>query len=98
MVEKAEAKFDFSVLEQALADRQVVDIQDLASTVEAELSAPVESEVPPGTVVIDIRHPDEVELKPLSLGDIPVGWIPFFRLNRPFPRFSTDARSLLSCG
>jgi len=65
--------------------------------VEAELSAPVESEVPPGTVVIDIRHPDEVELKPLSLGDIPVESIPFFRLNTQFQQLSTDARYLLYC-
>src|SRR5690625_3678522 len=91
MVEKAEAKFDFSVLEQALADRQVVGIQDLASTVEAELSAPVESVVPPGTVVIDIRHPDEVELKPLSLRDIPVESISLCRPNRRFLTFSPEA-------
>lgn len=97
MVEREEDKFDFTVLEQALAARQTVDIQGLADTVEPELSAPVESEVPPGAVVIDIRHPDEAELKPLSLGDITVQSIPFFRLNTQFGQLSADAHYLLYC-
>lgn len=97
LVEREEAKFDFSVLEQALAERQSVDIQGLAGTVEAELSVPVESEVPPGAVVIDIRHPDEAALKPLSLGEIPVESIPFFRLNTQFGQLSAEARYLLYC-
>ncbi|MDQ2076029.1 tRNA uracil 4-sulfurtransferase ThiI [Marinimicrobium sp. ABcell2] len=97
MVEREESKFDFAVLDQALAARESAEIHDLVYAMGADLSAPVESQVPAGAVVIDIRHPDEEVLKPLVLGEVMVEKIPFYRLNSQCESLDSSTRYLLYC-
>lgn len=97
LVEREEAKFDFSVLEQALADRETVNIHDLVYGMEAEAVTELFEEVPAGAVVIDIRHPDEEVLEPLSLGETQVEKVPFYKLNSQAAQLDADTRYLLYC-
>lgn len=97
LVEREEAKFDFSVLEQALADRETVNIHDLVYGMEAEVSAEVMEDIPAGAVVIDIRHPDEEALKPLMLNETPVEKVPFYKLTSHATKLNADTRYLLYC-
>ncbi len=96
-VESEEARFDFGVLEQALEERTQTAIHHLVDTAEAELDVDVESRVGEGELVIDIRHPDEVALKPLALPEDRVLQIPFFRLNTRFASLDSQQRYLLYC-
>lgn len=97
LVEREEAKFDFSVLERALADRATVNIHDLVYGMEAEAVAEVVDEVPAGAVVIDIRHPDEETLRPLVLADALVEKIPFYKLTSHATQLDASTRYLLYC-
>ncbi len=79
-VESQEKNFDMAILDRAIAGARQTRIDRLA---EEELS-PVEVEVLSvplaNSTVIDIRHPDEVELCPLQLS-VPVVQIPFYLLH-----------------
>lgn len=96
-VESEEARFDFGVLDKALEARTQTPIHHLVDAGEAELDVEVESQVAEGEVVIDIRHPDEVSLKPLTLAEDHLLQIPFFRLNTQFASLDSDRRYLLYC-
>ena len=50
-----------------------------------------------GAVLVDIRHPDEQELQPLTVQDVPVEIIPFYRLNSDFPALDQGKQYLLYC-
>lgn len=92
----AEEKFDFSVLEQAVAERAVVDVRDLDVTSDDVPAVDVVSELPEGAAVIDIRHPDEEALKPLKLA-ADVLKIPFYTLNNALAQLEPEKRYYLYC-
>ena len=63
-------------------------------------SATVElvSTIDANSTVIDIRHPDELEISPLHLADsIEVLNIPFYKLRSDFDRLDRSKRFLLYC-
>lgn len=98
-VAHAEAKFDMAVLEQALAQRVLVDI----STLEQVGKQPSQevvcvSEPAPGSLIIDIRHPDEQEKIPLRLPQLDTLHIPFYRLATEQQRLPRDRPCYLYCG
>jgi len=92
-----EEKFDFAVLEQALADARYTTIDELANEeltrIELEvLAAPI-----PGAVVIDVRHPDETERRPLQISGTTVVDMPFYELHSKFAGLDTSCTYLLYC-
>lgn len=97
-VEAEEANMDMAVLERALqrATAQNIDavMRDVAKGCkEAEtLDAVSENEV-----VLDIRHPNERELKPLVLDGQEVLAIPFYSLNSRFESLDASKTYLLYC-
>lgn len=97
-IQREEERFDFGVLEQAIAAQVVVDIRDMREA-EVSLPAPVDDiAVPvPGTVIIDIRHPDERELAPLRLPGHQVLPVPFYRLDQSFGTLPANQPYLLYC-
>ncbi|HEY7773521.1 MAG TPA: tRNA uracil 4-sulfurtransferase ThiI [Marinagarivorans sp.] len=96
-VEEAEAAMDMSVLDDALAGSKAQLIDAVMADVERG-QAEVDSVAEPlgSDVVIDIRHPDEVELKPLLL-DSALLTIPFYNLNEAYPKLDATKRYLLFC-
>ncbi|MDO3380638.1 tRNA uracil 4-sulfurtransferase ThiI [Gilvimarinus algae] len=96
-VQVAEEKFDFAVLEQAVSEYRVADVRELAESVDASVELTVVNQLPPGAVVIDIRHPDEESLKPLALADAPVLKIPFYTLNKALAQLDIDKSYFLYC-
>jgi thiamine biosynthesis protein ThiI len=98
-VEHEEKRFDFAVLERAIEQRVALDIRAMqteelqAAPVVDEVSAPETS-----AIIIDIRHPDEAELAPLSITtDNEVLCLPFYRLNKAFAQLEPDRQYLLYC-
>lgn len=98
-VEHAERHFDMTVLEQALADRVLLDI----STLEQAGRKPEQQVVcvhnpAPGSIIIDIRHPDEGERAPLTVAGVQVLRIPFYRLATEAGTLKRDQSYYLYCG
>ena len=99
-IAREEERFDFGVLERAIENRVQHDIQTLAEQ-QAPQAAPVPVTAMPdnAAVVIDIRHPDEEEKRPLALADEhKVLHIPFYRLNSKLGELDRDTTYLLYCG
>lgn len=97
-IEHEETRFDFSILEKALAERVALDIREMRME-ELQVSVPVDEVEKPdaAAVIIDIRHPDEAELRPLQVTGNPVLALPFYRLNKAFAELEQDKNYLLYC-
>ena len=79
-VEAQEARFDMSILDRAVASTRRTRIDNLADEEPAQAEVEVLSVPLAGSTVIDIRHPDEVEMSPLAL-PVPILNIPFYSLH-----------------
>jgi len=96
-VEKEETRFDFAVLEQAIADRVAQNIDEIVDDLNADLSVPVIGSLSAGQVVIDIRHPDEEETRPLHIDGTEILKLPFYGLNKQFAGLDTSKQYFLYC-
>jgi thiamine biosynthesis protein ThiI len=92
-----EGKFDFAVLERAIAAADFINIDQLAD--EDRTSVDVETlPIPlPGSVILDVRHPDEVNRKPLKLLGGELQAVPFYELHRRFVDLDQTRTYLLYC-
>ncbi len=97
-IEADELNFDMSILDRAIENAEHTRIDQLAegdalkrSDVEV-LSVPLA-----GSTIIDIRHPDEVELSPLKV-HAQVIKIPFYELHTRFETLPNDTGYMLYCG
>ncbi len=95
-IEKEESNFDISVIEQAFAERKVENIDQIYQTDTNIDDIDVVSI--PGTedIVIDIRHPHELAVKPLFLTNNEILNIPFFKL-QSFDKLDKSSQYLLYC-
>ncbi|WP_346838083.1 tRNA uracil 4-sulfurtransferase ThiI [Microbulbifer sp. SAOS-129_SWC] len=96
-VEKEELRFDFDILDRAIANRHMQNIDEVMDDLEAETPELKIVPEPGDAVVIDIRHPTEEEVDPLELEGTEVEAIPFYRLNTAFAEMDKDKRYLLYC-
>ena len=97
-IEKQEGRFDFSILDKALANlvREGIDKLELNS---GAFNSAIRIASMPGSdeVVLDIRHPDEEEQQPLVLPGHKVEKLPFYKLNTRFVELPRQASYLLYC-
>ncbi|AOS96195.1 tRNA sulfurtransferase [Microbulbifer aggregans] len=96
-VEEEESHFDFSVLDRAVNNRVIQNIDQVVEEVEGEVPDVEVVSEPGEAVIIDIRHPDEEELDPLELENSQVEVIPFYRLNSAFSKLDPEKKYLLYC-
>lgn len=98
-VQKEEQRFDFAVLEQAVANARyqlITEVNEDFSEVSAEVE--VVTEIDADATVIDIRHPTETELCPLHLQtNTRVEAIPFYQLRTRLTPDQKQQRLLLYC-
>lgn len=96
-VEHEEGRLDASLLQRAVhrATRVTMDkvLDELGKDVQVE---EVHAALP-GQVVIDIRHPDEVDEQPLELAGIEQLTVPFYAINGRFKDFDPNRQYLLYC-
>ena len=92
-----EMNFDFSILEHAIENRREQSIESVME--DDALLAEVEIFVipQPEAIILDIRHPDEVEARPLAVGSSVIQAVPFFTLQNRFKHLDQDSRYLLYC-
>jgi thiamine biosynthesis protein ThiI len=93
-----EQLMDDAVLQKALAETQVQDIDKVMLDVAAG-SIEIERVHTPGPfdTIIDIRHPDEQENKPRDFASNPSLIIPFYQLSQKAPTLDSSRRYLLYC-
>ncbi len=87
-------RFDHAVLDQAVADAQIIAVDQVIENINAAEAVEVCHEVD-DAVVIDIRKPQIVERMPLAIENKLV--IPFYELNQKFKHLDADKRYLLYC-
>ena len=97
-VERVELAFDLSVLDGALTDAKVESIDTMDWQPVLEMATILNESLDCGqAIVIDVRHPQEIELAPLTALDHPHIEIPFYRLNRVFKTLDQNKAYLLYC-
>ncbi|WNO61407.1 tRNA uracil 4-sulfurtransferase ThiI [Rheinheimera sp. MMS21-TC3] len=93
-----EENFDFSVLDNAVQQAKVLDIRtiDFQADQQAQIVSEL-SELPATSIVVDIRSPEETDLKPLQLVDVEVIELPFFRLQSQFSTLDQTKQYYFYC-
>ncbi|PWC15014.1 tRNA 4-thiouridine(8) synthase ThiI [Brenneria roseae subsp. americana] len=97
-IEEEESHFDFAILDRVVSEARNIDIREIAEQTRQEV-VEVETVVAftPTDVLLDIRAPDEQEDKPLSLTDIQVKTLPFYKLSTQFGDLDQSKTYLLYC-
>jgi thiamine biosynthesis protein ThiI len=97
-IEAEEQKFDFSILEQVVAQANNLDIREIAQQTAQDV---VEVETVNGfgadDVILDIRSVDEQDEKPLVIDGVQVVSLPFYKLSTQFGELDQSKTWLLWC-
>ena len=96
-IEREESKFDFSVLEQALEAADYINIDKMGDL--SKDSEEVESFSFPvaESIIVDIRHPEEQEKRPLKMDNNELLVVPFYSLHKQSAEFNKKNKYLLYC-
>lgn len=97
-LETEEAKFDFAVLDRVVQEARVIDIRDIEK--ESQEQAPeieLVDQIDTGSIVLDIRSPDEEDENPLELENVEVKHLPFYKLATQFGDLPQEKTYLLYC-
>lgn len=95
-IEKEESNFDFDILQAAFDNRKVENIDQLFTSTQNLAEIAVVNMPQTDDIVIDIRHPHELAVKPLFLTKNQVLEIPFFKLQSS-ELLSKDQQYLIYC-
>lgn len=96
-IQREETRFDFAVLQQAIADSVSTNIDQITRTQQQADNIHVFYEAPAGSVILDIRHPDEEQRKPLALPGVVVQTLPFYQLHKRHTELDRQTHYLLYC-
>ena len=97
-IEAEEAKFDMSLIDQVVMDAKVIDIRQIATEAQEQVSdVEAVTEIAANEVILDIRSIDEVEDSPLDVDGLEVQHMPFFKLGNQFSELDQDKTYLLYC-
>ena len=97
-IESEESNFDFEKLQAAIDSAHyqlITEVVDDFNNSSSEVA--IEKEVSNGSIVIDIRHPNELEITPLQITGAEILNIPFYQLRTNFSNLNRDAHYLLYC-
>jgi len=102
-IEREESRFDFTVLDAAISNATEQLISELVEDLGGEAAeVRVITQLDSASTVIDIRHPDEVEIKPLLFpaqgAAAEILNIPFYQLRSGFAELDRNKHYLLYCG
>jgi len=96
-IEYEESHFDMAVLERALASVRRITVDRVIDELGEDIQIEEVREALPGQVVIDIRHPDDIEDQPLALPGIEIQTLPFYAINNRFKELDGNRQYLLYC-
>ncbi len=98
-IEAEEANFDFSILDTVVQESKNIDIRQIAQeslekVPEVEMVNELSAD---NEVILDIRSPDEHDVKPLIIEGMEIKHIPFYRLGTQFGDLPKEKTYLLYC-
>ncbi|MDY0250962.1 MAG: tRNA uracil 4-sulfurtransferase ThiI [Pseudomonas sp.] len=96
-VEHEESRLDASILQRAIERTTRVTMDKALDELGKGVHVEEVSEALPGQVIVDIRHPDQVEDQPLILDGIEQRAVPFYAINSRFKEFDPNRQYLLYC-
>ncbi|MCP3697245.1 MAG: tRNA 4-thiouridine(8) synthase ThiI [Aliivibrio sp.] len=97
-LEKEEAKFDFSILDQVVYDARVMDIRAIETESQEQVpEVEMVSELGSDVVVLDIRSSEEEDANPLEIEGVEVKHFPFFKIATQFGDLDQSKEYLLYC-
>ena len=98
MVDKGEEAFDFEVLKEAIEQAVSMNVDEVMDCKTSPVGN-VEIVNTPASqdVIIDIRHPEEIDKRPLSLSNNEVVEMPFYSINSQFSSLNSEKTYLLFC-
>src|SRR5690606_13885309 len=92
-----EERFDFEVLEQAIAAAIIEPIDAMQLSHGPDIDVEVLSAPIPDSEVVDIRAPDQALRQPLRTGNVTVRQIPFYELQQRAGELDPATTYLLYC-
>lgn len=95
--EHEEAQMDPAALQQAIEQRVDTPVSRLLDSVQTPEEVELVRTPSVDDVIVDVRHPDEIERSPLELTNNRVVEIPFYELNQQADQLGGDTRYLLYC-
>ncbi|HHJ4328616.1 TPA: thiazole biosynthesis protein, partial [Klebsiella pneumoniae] len=96
-IEYEESQLDMTALDRALERATRVTVDKVMDALGEQVQVETLDQALPGQIVLDIRHPDEVEEQPLALPGIEVQALPFYALNNRFKTLDENRQYLLYC-
>ena len=100
-LEAEESKFDFSILDKVVYDARAIDIREIEKMSQEKAQEVDEVElvniIADGAIVLDIRSRDEQDLSPLTIDNVNVQHLPFFKLATKFGDLDQSKTYLLYC-
>ena len=96
-IEAEEGKFDFAVLERAVAARREENIDDVMESDLGRVEVEIFSAPQPGVTILDIRHPDDSARRALTAGNVTVETSPFYQVQNFFDGVAPETPYLLYC-
>ena len=96
-VQEEEENFNFAVLEEAVANVRVVNIDKLVDELQRQGPFSPRSLLHINDVVVDVRASSEQQKKPLNLPGVDIIAVPFFQINKQFISLDQSRNYLLYC-
>ena len=97
-IEAEEAKFNMALIDQVVADANVMDIRQIAEETQEQVSdVEAVTEIAADEVILDIRSAEEADDSPLQVDGLTVAHMPFFKLGNQFADLDQSKTYLLYC-
>lgn len=96
-VEHEESRLDADILQRAVERASRVTMDKVLDELGKDVHVEEVQEALSGQIVVDIRHPDQVEDQPLKLAGIEQLAVPFYAINSRFKEFDPNRQYLLYC-
>lgn len=97
-LQKEEALFDLALIDKAVQQSKAKLIDEVMDDIaEGVVEPELVSEVEPNDLIVDIRHPNETDIKPLLVEGREVISMPFYSLNSRIAEFEKQKRYWLYC-
>jgi thiamine biosynthesis protein ThiI len=97
-IENEEGIFNFDILDKVVSEAKVYDVGNIGQATDTEITAVNTVEkVVEGTIIIDIRSPEESDRNPLKIDGIKIKKLPFYKLATQFSKLDHSKEYFLYC-
>ncbi len=97
-IESEEQQFDFAVLNQAVANAEILDIRQIATDTSQQIrNVETIANLGKNDVILDIRSPEEIEENPREFAGVEIIQLPFYKVSSQFADLDQSKNYVLYC-